>query len=80
MRFGIVVVLRRGRRALLRCRRRAPRLGFAVMLRRGLRALHLGFTVMLRRGFRASRFDIASMIFISLASEVWALHLTTYLQ
>jgi len=30
--------------------------------------------------FRVSHFDIVSMIFMSLASEEWALNLTTYLQ
>ena len=87
--------VRRRLQALLRRRLRAPRLSFAVMLRRRLRALRLGFAVMLRRGFRdsrldivvmlrrefrASRLDIASMIFISLTSKVWALHLMTCLQ
>jgi len=47
LRFGIVVGLRRGRRALLRRELRAPRLAFVVMLRRGLRAPRLGFAVML---------------------------------
>ena len=89
--FGIDVVLRRRRRALLRCELRAPHLGFcsdaetrasspAFWLcsdaKTGLRAPHLGFKVML--------LSLASwhfiMIFISLASEIWALHLTNCLQ
>ena len=73
MRFDIVVVLRCGRRALLRFGLRAPRLDFAVILRCELLALRLAFIMMLRHGFRASRLNIASMIFISLVSEVWAL-------
>ena len=70
--LGIEMVLRRELRTL--------RLGIGGMLGRGLRALRLGFAMTLRRGFRASRLDTVSMIFIRLASDVWALHLMTCLQ
>ena len=66
------MVLIHGHLALLIRELLALRLCIAVMQGCKLRALRIGFTMMLS-GFRASHLDIASMIFISLASEVWTL-------
>jgi len=63
--LGVAMTLRR--RFLALC------LGFAMTLRSGFRALHFYFAMTQSRDFQASRLEIASMIFISLASEVWTL-------
>ena len=60
--FGIAVVLRCRRRALLRRRLWAMCLSFVVMLRCGLRAPRLGFAVMLRCGLQTPRLGFTVML------------------